>query len=171
MLTQMNGAYVRSNIELHESYASLSLRKSFKMRIMIFWPKLNLSIEQEMCFKTIAWFETCGYLDIPIPFFVWNNGLVVKVLDSQSSPGVFSSKWNEQKMVITDSEKLKGCVGYIFASLFYKSKREHKNKDICFSFHFESSFRSWDNQILYFQIFRYHDVIKCLEKPTWNTFY
>ena len=48
MLTQMNGAYVRSNIELLETYASLSLRKSFKMRIMIFWPKLNLSIEQEI---------------------------------------------------------------------------------------------------------------------------
>ena len=54
MLTQMNGAYVRSTIELLETYASLSLRKSFKMRIMIFWPKLNLSIEQEMCFKIIA---------------------------------------------------------------------------------------------------------------------
>ena len=54
MLTQMNGAYVRSNIELLETYTSLSLRKGFKMRIMIFWQKLNLSIEQEMCFKIIA---------------------------------------------------------------------------------------------------------------------
>ena len=54
MLTQMNGAYVRSNIKLLETYASLSLRKGFKMRIMIFWPKLNLSIEQEMCFKIIT---------------------------------------------------------------------------------------------------------------------
>ena len=91
ILTQMNGTYVKSNVELLETYASLSLRKGFKMRIMIFWPKLNLSIEQEMCFKIIAWFETCGYLDIPIPFFVWNHGLVVKALDFQSSPGVFGS--------------------------------------------------------------------------------
>ena len=37
----MNGAYVRSNIKLLETYASLSLRKGFKMRIMIFWPKLQ----------------------------------------------------------------------------------------------------------------------------------
>ena len=29
----------------------------------------------------------------------------------------------------------------------------------CFLFHFESSFRSWDNQI---QIFKCHDVVKCL---------
>ena len=32
-----------------------------------------------------------------------------------------------------------------------------------FLFHFEkSSFRSWDNQILTFQIFQCHDVIRCL---------
>ena len=30
-----------------------------------------------------------------------------------------------------------------------------------FSFHFKSSFRFWDNQILTFQIFKYHDAIKC----------
>ena len=30
-----------------------------------------------------------------------------------------------------------------------------------FLFHFKSSFRSWDNQILTFQIFKYYDVIKC----------
>ena len=29
-------------------------------------------------------------------------------------------------------------------------------------FHLESSFRSWDNQILTFQIFKFHDIIKCL---------
>ena len=29
-------------------------------------------------------------------------------------------------------------------------------------FHFESSFRSWDNQILTFQMFKCHDVIKYL---------
>ena len=50
-------------------------------------------------------------------------------------------------------------VGYIFTSLFYK--REHFwNKEKCFLFHFESSFRSSDNQILDFQIFKCNDVIK-----------
>ena len=44
---------------------------------------------------------------------------------------------------------LKGCVHYIFTSLFCMSKREDLwNKEKCFLFHFESSFRSWDNQIL-----------------------
>ena len=43
------------------------------------------------------------------------------------------------------------------------SKREHlSNKEKCFLFHFESSFCSWDNQILTFQIFKCHDVIKYL---------
>ena len=56
----------------------------------------------------------------------------------------------------------KGCVRYIFASLFYMSKREHLwNKEKYVLFHFESSARSWDNQLLTFWIFKYHDVIKC----------
>ena len=58
---------------------------------------------------------------------------------------------------------LKGCVRYIFTSLFCMSKWEDLwNKETCFVFHFENSFRSWDNQILSFQIFKCHDVIKCL---------
>ena len=61
----------------------------------------------------------------------------------------------------------KGCVRYIFASLFFMSKREHLwNKEECFLFHLESSFRSWDNQTLNFQIFKCHDVIKF---QAWNT--
>ena len=48
---------------------------------------------------------------------------------------------------------VKGCVCYIFASLFCMSKREHLwKKEKSFLFHFKSSFRSWDNQILTFQI-------------------
>ena len=54
-----------------------------------------------------------------------------------------------------------GCVRYIFASLFCMPKRGHFwNKEKCFWFHFESSFCSWDNQILNFQIFKCHDAIK-----------
>ena len=42
-------------------------------------------------------------------------------------------------------------------------KRGHfTNKEKCVLFHFESYFRSWDNQILTFQIFKCHDVIKCI---------
>ena len=44
---------------------------------------------------------------------------------------------------------------------FFASKIEYLwNKQKCFLLHFESSF--WDNQILTFQIFKCHDVIKCL---------
>ena len=57
----------------------------------------------------------------------------------------------------------KGCVRYIFTSLFCMSKREDlQNKEKCFLFQFESSSRSWDNQILNFDIFKCHDVIKYL---------
>ena len=57
----------------------------------------------------------------------------------------------------------KGCVRYIFASLFFKSKRKQlSNQKKCFLFHLKSSFHSRENQILEFQIFRFHNVIKCL---------
>ena len=38
------------------------------------------------------------------------------------------------------------------------------NKEKCFLFHFESSFRSWDNQILTF-----HDVMTSSSAQAWNT--
>ena len=42
----------------------------------------------------------------------------------------------------------KGCVHYIFASFFFKSKEGHLgNKEKCFLFHFKSSFHSQENQI------------------------
>ena len=57
----------------------------------------------------------------------------------------------------------KSCVRYIFASLFFKSRQKHlSNYEKCFLFNFKSSFRSRENQILEFPIFRFHDVIKCL---------
>ena len=58
---------------------------------------------------------------------------------------------------------LKGCVCYIFTSLFCMSKREHFwRKEKCFLFHFKNSFRPWDSQILTFQVFKCHHVIKYL---------
>ena len=58
---------------------------------------------------------------------------------------------------------LKGCVRYIFASFFFKSKLEHlSNWERCFLFDFKGSFRSQENQILEFYILKFHDVIKCL---------
>ena len=56
------------------------------------------------------------------------------------------------------------------ASLFFKPKRKHlSNQDKCFLFHYKSSFRSRENQILEFQIFKFHDI-KCLS-ITRNTFH
>ena len=58
---------------------------------------------------------------------------------------------------------IKGCVRYIFTTFFCMSKREHLwNEEKNFLFHFQSSFCSWDNQILTFQIFKFHDIIKYL---------
>ena len=57
----------------------------------------------------------------------------------------------------------KRCVRYIFACSFFKSKGEHLgNLEKCYLFHFKSSFRSRENQILEFKIFKFYDVIRCL---------
>ena len=50
----------------------------------------------------------------------------------------------------------KGRVRYIFASLFFRFKREHLgNKEKCFLFHFKRFFRYRENQISEFQIFNF----------------
>ena len=46
-----------------------------------------------------------------------------------------------------------------FLSLNESTCQARKN---VFLFHFKSSFRSRENQILEFYIFKFHDVIKCL---------
>ena len=59
---------------------------------------------------------------------------------------------------------LKGCVLYIFPSLFCKSKTElFRNKEKCF-FYFTSKalFVLEIIKFLTYQIFKCHDVIKCL---------
>ena len=75
--------------------------------------------------------------------------------------------WGQEKWV---PRGLKG-VCYIFTSWLCQSKGELRwNKEKCLLYDFESSFSSWDNQILTFQIFKYHDVIKC-PRMNQETFY
>ena len=75
------------------------------------------------------------------------------------------NKFNKMK-------SFKGCVCYIFVNLFCTPTTEDLwNKEKCFFFFYlKSSFRSWDNQVLNFQIFKCH-VIKCLSMKQENTFY
>ena len=71
---------------------------------------------------------------------------------------VQSAYWNTSQVTLhpavvyyKDGEEVKGCVRYIFAGLFFKSKGQHlENKEKCFLFHFKSSFRSRENQIVEF---------------------
>ena len=72
----------------------------------------------------------------------------------RTGKGVFF-KFTQYKVHICSTGErgliLKGCVRYIFASLFFKSKGEHLgNKQKCFLFHFKSSFCSPENQTLEF---------------------
>ena len=65
---------------------------------------------------------------------------------------------------------VKGCVWYIFARLFCKSKRALEKHRKMFWFHSESSLRYWNNQILAFQLFKCHDVIKFLSMKNESRF-
>ena len=66
---------------------------------------------------------------------------------------------------LTTQPTFKGCVRYIIATLFFRSKREHlSNLRTCFLFHLKIIFRSQENQILELCIFKFHDVIKYLRK-------
>ena len=88
-----------------------------------------------------------------LPIFPWtkkNEALKITVRD-------------RRQILLLILSKLKGCVRYIFISLLYMPKKEHLwNKEKCFLSHFKSSFCSWDNQVLNFQVLKSHDVIKCL---------
>ena len=69
----------------------------------------------------------------------------------------------EVKYDITCNIILKVVSATFLANLFCMPKRQHLwNKEKYFLFHFESSFCSRDNQILTFQVFKCHEVIKCL---------
>ena len=95
-----------------------------------------------------------------------------KITNTHSIAENFNNYWTEIGPNLANNtdppskhfhDYLKSCVRYIFAILFFKSKGEHLwNLEKCFLLHFKSSFRSPENQILVFQIFKFHDVIKCL---------
>ena len=75
----------------------------------------------------------------------------------------FSFRLTKQTSKKVVNKTFKVFVRYIFTSLFCMSKREDlRNKEKCFYFTSKALFGSWDNQILSFQIFKCHDVIKCL---------
>ena len=66
-------------------------------------------------------------------------------------------------VIASTNNKLKGCVHYTFASLLLGlNESTYQIIEKCFSFHFKNSFRSRENQILVFYIFKFYDVIKCL---------
>ena len=91
---------------------------------------------------------------------IWNSFFNCYLAALQPTLGHSQGESLSNQMLIC---VFKGCVHYIFASLFFRSKRKHLwNKGKCFLFHLKSSFLSWVNQILTFQIFKCHDIIKSL---------
>ena len=70
-------------------------------------------------------------------------------------------------LIIFEHGFFKGCTAtgkryYIFANLFFKSKREYLSNYKKKLFYFKCSFLSRENHILEFYILKFHNVIKCL---------
>ena len=93
-------------------------------------------------------------IDLCDLFLTMNNEDIANYADD-NTPYVSGKNIDEVVRFLEESSRLaitsfkqmpcaiKGCVRYIFASLFCMSKREHlRNKEKCFLFHFESSSRS-----------------------------
>ena len=75
----------------------------------------------------------------------------------------FYSSFTCKKLVTNSMNMFLKVLLAIFLLFCFMFKKEHFwNKGKCFLFHFESFFSSWDNKILNFQAFIWHDIIKCL---------
>ena len=67
-----------------------------------------------------------------------------------------------EKSQISDRVETWLCPLHFCQFIFSVQKRALVNQERCFLFHFKTSLRSRDNQSLEFQIFKFHDHIKCL---------
>ena len=100
------------------------------------------------------YFQKLNWLPINQRFKQCDNSTVFKFVQSKC-PAYMNEIFRptENIRINIRNSYLKGCVRYIFASLFFKSKPEHlSNVEKYFLFHFKSSFRSQENQILEFYI-------------------
>ena len=127
--------------------------------------KFKDDICNELCLK--FWFESDWHFCNITESRWFLKSTVQKQSLKQSLPKVSLKKVTVPKSIaelwtLISNQLIKDCVRYIFASLLSKSKGEHLwNEQKCLLFHFERSFRSWDNRSLTFQIFKCLDVIKC----------
>ena len=117
----------------------------------------TLQNSMQQCWISFEPAAHCGELDIHF-FTKWLTEECVQFTCGNSQalnavwycvfPPFFQLELNESKSG-TCFKELKGCVYYIFASLFLKSKQKHlSNKEKCFLIHFKSSLHSQENQIL-----------------------
>ena len=86
----------------------------------------------------------------------------VEILNNKWGQLQFLEGYYMKKLAPEINFSLKVVSATFLLVCFFMSKRKNLwNKEECFLFHLESSFRSSDNQIWTFQIFKCHDIIKC----------
>ena len=74
----------------------------------------------------------------------------------------FDNAWYFSLKVGNYGTALKVASAIFLLVCFLSLKESTFETEKCFLFHFEGSFRSQENQILEFQVFNFHDVIKCV---------
>ena len=115
------------------------LRDTFKDETLVIWSMRTLDSKSPSFLVLKYWLASRSTLS----FIILNSVKWVPAIF-----GNFVARSNISSLWLFS---VKDCVRYIFASLFCMSKGEHLwKKGKCFLFSFESSFRSWDNQIITF---------------------
>ena len=102
-------------------------------------------------------FKGCLPQNLLSPLLNTLSHLNVRSKGGSRKPVTFKMKFCDNSLCLQAIED------YVRCYFFCEPKREHMwNMEKCFSFHFENSVGSWDNQLLTCQIFKWHDVIKYL---------
>ena len=102
---------------------------------------------------------------LPVSLLSWGSWIFVKEKRRWKKRSKMRFKLISGKCSLSIILETLGTLKVVSATFLLVSfvKRKHLwNKEKCFQLHFESSFRSWGNQILTFKIFKCHNVIKRL---------
>ena len=152
----------------------------FQSNLSLVWYAKVLLIKKEKGCNVVLWSSKHKQITFPHEFISYILRLSLRHIAKKMLSAVRGSekkcKWGNGEMgkIVYGRRAsqtcryslslLKGCVRYIFSSLF--CERQHfRNKEKWFLFHFESSFRSWNNQILTFSIFK---IMTSSNAQAWN---
>ena len=110
-----------------------------------------------------TWWEHGGTSN-GVEKYLWRSKFVIKVAGYKSASLQIYEKRTSSHIFFKDFSQILKVVSTTFLLVCFACLKEStcEARETLFLFHFESSFHSWDNQFLSFQISECHDAINCL---------